>query len=406
MNSPLLVLIVRLGPPAASEAYAQAIRGTFSDSNPTATAGGTSSTAAKELLETTELREYVFTDDPDLNPAPVLALADNSLDFLVSADRLLVIILDARSTAPVVPTHTLTPFEQTILVKLDRVLAIPEDAQRILNVQLEYPGALYNSSPTDPRITRLGLEDLDERDLHIPFLTLYALHNALTLFPNPAGKKPTLFFSHAKRDGVPLTTATLDWMTKRLHGFASFYDTKDLNVSGDIDKQLDTAIESAIVIVFRSDVFDQRYWCQKEVLWAEQHGRPVLTVDARWHIEHGPSVISFDNTPVVRIPDGSVTRIITAALLEALRVELFIARVKAHGASIANNSVRALPRMPSLVSLHGACDDLNKAASPSYVVYPNPSLPELLRQSVQGLAQTFVPGCEVRSLDEFRLAVK
>ncbi|HEY3743766.1 MAG TPA: hypothetical protein VGL53_28170 [Bryobacteraceae bacterium] len=196
-------------------------------------------------------------------------------------------------------------------------------------------------------------------------------------------------------------------MTKRLHGFASYYDTKDLNVTGDIDKQLDSAIESAIVIVFRSNVFDQRYWCQKEVLWAEQHGRPVLTVDARWHLEHGPSVINFDSTPVVRIPDGSVTRIITAALLEALRVELFTARVQAHGASIASTSVRALPRVPSLVSLHGACDDLNKAAAvPSYVVYPNPSLPELLRQSAQGLAQTFVPRCEVRSLDEFRLVVK
>ncbi|HEY3743765.1 MAG TPA: hypothetical protein VGL53_28165 [Bryobacteraceae bacterium] len=56
MNSPLLVLLIRLGPPTGSAAYAQAIRGTFSDSTPAAVAGGPAGAAAKELLEVTEFR--------------------------------------------------------------------------------------------------------------------------------------------------------------------------------------------------------------------------------------------------------------------------------------------------------------------------------------------------------------
>lgn len=199
-------------------------------------------------------------------------------------------------------------------------------------------------------------------------------------------------------------------MKKRLRGFVHFYDTKDLVIDGDIDAQLSSAVASAIVIVFRSDVFDQRYWCQKEVLWAEQHGRPVITVDARWQIEYGASVISFDSTPVVRIPDGSIVRIFTAALMEALHVELFTARVNAHGAEISSTTrVIALPRPPSLISRFGACQAFSSmsvtTSGPSYIVYPNPSLPELIRESAQGLAKKSVSDCEVRSLDEFLLVV-
>jgi len=108
----------------------------------------------------------------------------------------------------------------------------------------------------------------------------------------------------------------------------------------------------------------------------------VITVDARWQLQHGPSVINFDSIPAVRIPDGSLVRIFAAALREAVRIELFQARVDIHRFSIDPDgttwAVVAVPRCPSLVSLHEACESpaLNEGeASRRTIVYPNPSLP-------------------------------
>ncbi len=393
MKSPLLVVLVRLGSPGESEPYTNMLREIFVGPP---TMGG-AGIGAKELLQAAELREFDFGDDSCTLPA----------DILGSAERLLIIVLNARETEQP-SAGILTPSEKELTGTLD---SLRSSTQIVLEVFLKHPGSLYDSALPDARIVRLGLAELDERDLRLPFLALYALHHSLRLFgstPGDSASKPArLFFSHAKRDGVPLTTATRDWM-KRLKGFEAFYDTENLDLDGDVESQLSTAVAGAVIVVFRSDIFDQRYWCQKEVLWAEQYGRPVITVDARWQIEHGPSVISFDSTPVVRIPDGSVVRIFATALVEALRIELFNARVEMHGRALASVDVKTIPRCPSLVSLHVACKALaagRGGAQPSFIVYPNPSLPVLLSTAAEGLARGSIPHCEVKSLDEFRLIV-
>jgi hypothetical protein len=386
MNCPLMVVLIRAGTLDDSSAYAIGLREMLLGT----TLAGSAVLGAKELLQPAEFREF------NLGPDPVRDLSIINFDFLASSDRVLIIILDAR---PVPESEEQSDLTGALSFRLDWL----RSPLRILEARLKNPGTLYNPNQEDRGLTRLGLADLDERDLRQPFLLLYALHHALRLFA-PAAGAMRLFFSHAKRDGVPLTTAARDWM-KRLKGFESFYDTENLDLSGDIDAQLSQAVAASMIIVFRSDVFDQRYWCQKEVLWAEEHFRPVITVDARWQIEHAPSMISFDSTPVVRIPDGSVVRIFTAALLEALRVELMTARVTSYALSLTLPGVCAIPRCPSVLSLYAACQALAKISGTAtpYIVYPNPSLPDSMVIAMNELAAARVPGCRVVSLDEFHL---
>jgi hypothetical protein len=389
MKTPLLVIIGRSGDTADSAAYAAVLRDTF-----VGTQVPTITSTAKELLQAAELREFVFDTYPLALPRALLE----------SAERVLVVVLDARphDALPTTPTET----ERDLLSMLRQSTS----SFAIVNVLLKAPDSLFRAAFENGDVVRLGLADLEERDLRLPFLALYALHNAIRLFAPPpsstsASRPGRLFFSHAKRDGVPLTTAVFEWMT-RLRGFDAFYDTQNLDLDGDIDAQLESAIALAVVIVFRTDVFDQRYWCQKEVLWADQHGRPVITVDARWQIEYSPSVISFDSTPVVRIPDGNLVRIFAAALVEALRIELFRARAAVHGMGLTDTCVELIPRTPSVVSLHEACVSLRSQEAPHrFVVYPNPSLPSTMRDAAEGLARGLVDDCRVASLDEFRLVV-
>ncbi len=384
MNCPLMVVLVRAGTLDDSSAYVVSLREMLLGTTP----AGSAVLGAKELLQPAELREF------NLGADPVRDFSIINFDFLTSSDRVLVIILDARPEQ-----DQRSDLTDQLHFRLDWL----RSSLRILEVRLKNPGSLYDPNQEDRGLTRLGLADLDERDLRQPFLLLYALHHALRLFA-PVSGGMRLFFSHAKRDGVPLTTAARDWM-KRLKGLQSFYDTEDLDLNGDIDAQLSQAVASSMIVVFRSDVFDQRYWCQKEVLWAEEHFRPVITVDARWQIEHAPSMISFDSTPVVRIPDGSVVRIFTAALLEALRVELMTARVTSYALALSLPGVCVIPRCPSVLSLYAACQALAKisGAVTPYIVYPNPSLPDAMVSSMNGLAEARVSGCRVVSLDEFHL---
>jgi hypothetical protein len=405
MQSPLLTILIRIGR-NETEPYSKAVREVFLGGGPT----GEDPSGTDQLLYCSEVREFVIeptpTSDVQSQWPPKLK------EILSSGNRQMIIILDAVEVLS-------RPGDVHTAAEANALQDAGSWSSTVVSVFLKNKGSLFPEDPSDSNVVRLGLEDLGERDLRLPFLKLYALHHALRLLTPPPGEgaeKPVrLFFSHAKRDGVPVTTAARDWMD-RLKGFKSFYDTENLNLEGDIDDQLSKAVAEAVIIVFRTEIFDQRYWCQKEVLWAEQNNRPVTTVDARWQLQHGPSLIVFDTTPAVRIADGSFIRVFAAALREAVRIELFKQRVEIHTLSLQQGrkpKVVSIPRCPSLVSLHRAVRELRAEMQvdqeglpqppPAYVVYPNPSLPALLRTAAADLAKQSVPSCELLSLDEFRL---
>jgi hypothetical protein len=403
MQCPLLTTLIRIRR-NETEPYSKAVREVFLGGGPT----GEDPSGTDQLLNCTEIREFVFESTSDAQGR----WPPNLKEIVGSGTHQLIIILDAGETLSR-PDQPYTGVEANVLRDAGPSSSI------VVSVFLNNKESLFREVSATANLIRLGLQDLEERDLRLPFLKLYALHYALRLL-TPAsdegsGKGARLFFSHAKRDGVPITTAARDWM-KRLKGFESFYDTEDLNLEGDIDDQLSKAVAEAVIIVFRTEIFDQRYWCQKEVLWAEQNNRPVTTVDARRQLQHGPSLIIFDTTPAVRIPDGSFVRVFAAALREAVRTELFKQRVEIHKLSLKQEKdakVVSIPRCPSLISLHQAlgklrgeiqADPRGSSELPSaYLVYPNPSLPALLRTAATELAKNSVLGCDLLSLDEFRL---
>src|SRR4051812_37421289 len=101
MNSPLLVILARVGELSESDAYAAALRDTFVGPQ---TAGA--AFVPRELLQAGEFREFV------INPtsAPPKALRR----LISSAERTLTIALDTRaSTAPA--KNTLTDVEKTLV---------------------------------------------------------------------------------------------------------------------------------------------------------------------------------------------------------------------------------------------------------------------------------------------------
>jgi TIR domain len=220
-------------------------------------------------------------------------------------------------------------------------------------------------------------ESLGEPAARPANVALRALEKAragLTQGLGQARRNLRLFISHAKIDGLSLAES-LTHAIKEVRGLDKFYDAQDIEDGDDWTKALQEGAESSVMIALRTDQYDERAFCVQEVAWADSAGAPIVVVEARSELFHPPSGLGLEGCPWVRIPDGSLTRILYCALRENLRVLLIRRGVLALGPKISKASV-VLPRVPTWNSLDGALGRLPASVKgATYVVYPDPKLP-------------------------------
>jgi hypothetical protein len=246
--------------------------------------------------------------------------------------------------------------------------------------------------------TGLGLNnlvvfsELGEEAERLDWLALRVLDWAMRAAATGAGEdndwKIRLFVSHAKIDGLPLAKALRD-LVKHFPWLGSFYDGWDLDPSRPWEVQLEESVASSVVVALRTDIYDHRPWCQAEVLWAEQHGSPLVLVDARGGLVHAASCLPFESAPCVRIPDGNLVRILHAALRVALRARIFLRRVaelQANG--FLKGSLRLIPASPGLSAIAAACNALEGKSEPRYICHPDPGLRGVMEKAADALAAT------------------
>jgi len=275
--------------------------------------------------------------------------------------------------------------------------------------------------PMDERVgdqfsrKRQALEELElpqvhefgERAIRPAMLSLRALHECRALLasglplPPPVGHPLgflRLFISHAKIDGLPLAHA-LKHQIETLPWLEGFYDASDLLAGCNWQKELEQAVGSSVIIMLRSDAYDSRYWCQQEVLWADEYATPAVLVDARTSLQHPPGVLPFDRVPTVRIPDGNLLRILFLALREGLRFLHFMDRVeemKRSGELPSPSELRVFAVPPSMPALLRACQLLASSGepltTPRMILYPDPTLRAGVYEAAHALVEIYAPG--------------
>lgn len=242
-------------------------------------------------------------------------------------------------------------------------------------------GGFMKKAPATSWSQATILNELGERSVRETIAGLIALNLALKAIT--AGSpiipdKLKFFVSHAKIDGQPLARM-LSSQIQRLPGFGTFYDYDDIEPGANWQTTLRNGIESSVVIILRSDVYDTRTWCVQEVQWANEFGSPVVVVDLRNSLMIGPSELSLDSNPTVRVPDGNMYRIIFAGLREALRVRQHIRAVQhfLDRGDLSAGSTKVLVRRPTMRALQAACQELVdlglNGAAPT-IIYPDPPL--------------------------------
>lgn len=223
-----------------------------------------------------------------------------------------------------------------------------------------------------------SLETLGEytlRPIYAAMMVLTRCHRLLV--HGRQGTNARFFISHAKIDGLPLAQA-LKGLVEAFAWLDSFYDARDILPGDDFEEALEDGIKDSMLIALRSDEYDQRLWCRREVRWAEYYDRPILVVDTKIRLSGKPTILGFIGVPTVRIPDGNLVRVLLEALREWVRIGVLKERFRSktmtkHGLPTKSESIS---RPPSITSLKGAMNRLKARGAPddSFIVHPEPAL--------------------------------
>jgi hypothetical protein len=250
----------------------------------------------------------------------------------------------------------------------------------------------------------LQVHSLGESAIRQAMLSLFLLHTcrvllAQALVPslgfNPAPLK--LFISHAKMDGLPLARA-LKHQIDELKWLPKFYDADDLPPGCDWQAELEKNVGASLIVMLRTDEYDNRHWCQQEVLWADEYATPAVLVDARTNLAYPAGSLPLDRVPSVRIPDGNLVRILFLALREGLRFLHFMRRVeemKSSGALPTPVELRVFSFQPSMAALLRTCRVLSSStadpAVPRIILYPDPPFRAGLYEAADALVKGYGP---------------
>jgi hypothetical protein len=202
-----------------------------------------------------------------------------------------------------------------------------------------------------------------------------AMHDLCRLL-DPDASKVRVFLSHAKQDGLPITTG----VRRHLHEVARLDDFFDAADIPDGTRFAEFVAESAgslpVLLAIQTDTYASREWCRLEVLEAKRHHVPIVVLSAV-NSRETRSFPYIGNTPVVRwCGETSLPLVVRALLGEVLRDRYFPRRVEALCKRYGLNPERqvfAYP--PELVTLLAYRAEMAAAgAAMGRYLYPDPPL--------------------------------
>lgn len=134
----------------------------------------------------------------------------------------------------------------------------------------------------------------------------------------------TIFLSHSKADD-----------SGRLHSeqikqfidntnMNRFFDANEISPGYHFDQEIEKHIQDSTLLAIESDAYSSRYWCQREILIAKQHKRPIVVVNCLEDFEDR-LFPAASNVPCVHISsvapmsERDILRILSTAIIETVR---------------------------------------------------------------------------------------
>ncbi len=193
---------------------------------------------------------------------------------------------------------------------------------------------------------------------------------------DPTAAKVSVFLSHAKQDGLEITTS----ISRYLHEVArldEFFDARDIpDGSTFADVLTRHAGLEPVLLAVQTDTYASREWCRLEVLEAKRRRVPIVVLSA---VSRGEARAFpyMGNVPVVRWHGEASRPVIVGALLrEVLRTRYFPQRAQAicrlHGLSDEHEVFSYPPEL--LTALVRRAEAAESGTVRNTYLYPDPPL--------------------------------
>ncbi len=210
--------------------------------------------------------------------------------------------------------------------------------------------ATSNLPPSLSNLQAIRLKEVPEEERETVWLN-DAMHDVCRLL-DPQAAKVRVFLSHAKHDGLAITTSVRRHLHEvaRLDDFFDAADIPDGTRFAEFIKECAGSLPALLAV--HTDTYASREWCRLEVLEAKRCRVPIVVLAA----VKGRETRSFPymgNVPVVRWHDETSLPAVVGALLgKVLRNRYFPKRVEAicrHHALGSEHQVFAYP--PELLTV-------------------------------------------------------
>jgi TIR domain len=234
--------------------------------------------------------------------------------------------------------------------------------------------ATSNLPPSLASLQAIRLKEVPEEQQETVWLN-DAMHDVCRLL-DPQAAKVRVFLSHAKHDGLAITTTVRRHLREvaRLDDFFDAADIPDGTRFAEFIRERAGSLPALLAV--QTDTYASREWCRLEVLEAKRCRVPIVVLAA----VKGRETRSFPymgNVPVVRWQDETSLPAVVGALLgEVLRNRYFPKRVEAicrHHGLHSDHQVFAYP--PELLTvLAYRTDTLASGGIVGRYLYPDPPL--------------------------------
>lgn len=191
-----------------------------------------------------------------------------------------------------------------------------------------------------------------------------------------------IFLSHAKdgKNGIKLAKELKNFIDNSL--MQNFFDATDIAAGYKFDEEIIRYIKKSTIVAIHSDLYSSRYWCQREILSAKEHDRPIIAVDTLEEYEDRrfpfatniPGVhVDIDDNPSKK----DLLRILSSTLLETLRFfysKLLLEQYKRFFCIDEDTEIRSRPPEVSDIEKIFFLDGSSIKCKYKSIIYPEPPL--------------------------------
>lgn len=151
-------------------------------------------------------------------------------------------------------------------------------------------------------------------------------HGFVEIEESDKGKSSSvkIFLSHAKSGDTGRLHAEVIKRFIENTNMSHFFDATEISPGFKFDEEIIKNIKESTMVAICSDAYSSRYWCQREILCAKEHNRPMIAVDCLDDYEDrifpaGSNVPCIHVSPESPLSEADILRLLTAAILETVR---------------------------------------------------------------------------------------